>query len=71
MPLNKSIGSFAIKERGSANGHNGIRSVFNHNSTNKIARLHIGIDSLYKCNVAEYVLTDFTKEQHVIIDGII
>ncbi|MEX0649878.1 MAG: aminoacyl-tRNA hydrolase [Candidatus Andersenbacteria bacterium] len=58
------LGEVSIKEEGSAHGHNGVRSIHQQLSTDKIRRLRIGIGRpLAQVPVEEYVLQQFTTEE--------
>jgi len=67
--LDKSVGKFGVKANGSARGHNGVRSVFDCLSTDKITRLFIGIDRpTSKNDVVNYVLSNFSAEEQSRVD---
>jgi PTH1 family peptidyl-tRNA hydrolase len=58
------IGSFRIRSRGSAGGHNGLRSIEAALDTQDYARLRIGVgpnDPRRRGDLADYVLSDFGK----------
>ncbi|KAI0242297.1 putative peptidyl-tRNA hydrolase [Lamellibrachia satsuma] len=62
--LDKVLGKCAIKEGGSARGHNGVKSVIECLNTSDITRLRFGIDRpSSKSAVASYVLQKFTKDE--------
>ncbi|XP_052788232.1 probable peptidyl-tRNA hydrolase [Mya arenaria] len=57
-------GKVKIKERGSANGHNGLRSVISSLQTDDFHRLRIGIDRpRLESMVGDYVLETFSKSE--------
>lgn len=62
--LDKPVGKFGIKDKGSARGHNGVKSVITCLSSDAILRLRIGIDRPdNRNNVANYVLSKFTETE--------
>ncbi|RKP37301.1 peptidyl-tRNA hydrolase, partial [Dimargaris cristalligena] len=63
--MQRDIGKVALKEGGSANGHNGIKSAIDHLGTSNFRRLRIGIgrppdDNRSNDLVARFVLSKFT-----------
>ncbi|KAL3870205.1 hypothetical protein ACJMK2_038286 [Sinanodonta woodiana] len=68
--IDKKLGQVAVKDGGSANGHNGVRSVINSLGSDNILRIKIGIDRpTCKDEVAEYVLSEFPAEEQTVIDN--
>ncbi|UWD34269.1 aminoacyl-tRNA hydrolase [Mesomycoplasma molare] len=66
------IGQAAIRNHGSAAGHNGIKSIIEQLGSDKIKRMKIGIDRpKIKEQVRDYVLTPFQPEQKKIIDKVV
>ena len=58
-------GSFRFRARGSAGGHNGLKSIEGALGHQDYARLRVGIapdDPRHRGNLADYVLSDFGKE---------
>ncbi|BFZ20459.1 hypothetical protein BsWGS_23498 [Bradybaena similaris] len=67
--LDRSLGKFHIKERGSAGGHNGVLSCINCLRSNEMPRLRIGISRpTSKSQIVPYVLSKFSDEELAIID---
>ncbi len=61
-------GSIRIREKGSAGGHNGMKSIIQHLSTDVFPRLKIGINAKPDgYDLADYVLGKFTKEEQKIM----
>ena len=57
-------GKIRIREKGSAGGHNGIKSIIQHLGTNKFKRIRIGVGEKPKgWDLADYVLGRFSKEE--------
>lgn len=61
-------GSIRIREKGSAGGHNGMKSIIQHLSTDVFPRLKIGINAKPdEYDLADYVLGKFTPEEQKIL----
>ena len=61
-------GSVRIREKGSAGGHNGIKSIIQHLSSDVFPRLKIGINAKPdEYNLADYVLGKFTPDEQKIL----
>lgn len=56
-------GKLRLRQKGSAGGHNGIKSTIAHLGTQNFKRLKIGIDHPKQMKVVDWVLSDFTPEQ--------
>jgi PTH1 family peptidyl-tRNA hydrolase len=65
------IGSFRIRARGSAGGHNGLKSVEGAVGSQEYARLRIGVGpedpTRRRGDLADYVLGDFGKREEKIV----
>jgi len=60
------VGSFRIRARGSAGGHNGLKSIEGAVGSQEYARLRIGVgphDPARRGNLSDYVLDDFGKRE--------
>lgn len=63
--LDLPVGKLRFRQKGSAGGHNGIRSMIDHLATADFNRIRIGIDRpLGKQTVVQHVLSGFPKNQH-------
>jgi peptidyl-tRNA hydrolase, PTH1 family len=63
-------GSFRIRARGSAGGHNGLKSIESAVGAQEYARLRIGVgpaDPSRRGDLADYVLSDFGKRDEKIV----
>ena len=60
--LDLPVGKFRLREKGSAGGHNGMKSLIQHFGTQEFPRLRIGIDKNPLIPTPDYVLGKFTKE---------
>ncbi len=71
------LGKIRVRSKGSAGGHNGLKSIINHLGTTEFKRLRIGIGSPSevqqerKSKTISHVLGRFSKEEFVILNFII
>lgn len=65
-------GTFRLRPRGSAGGHNGLKSIEGALGSPEYARLRIGVGPLPEGvgDWADYVLAPFTPEQHEQVEAI-
>lgn len=56
-------GRLRLRQKGSAGGHNGIKSLIAHLGTQQFDRLRVGIDHPKQTKVVDWVLGRFTPEQ--------
>lgn len=62
-------GNIRIRKKGSAGGHNGIKSIIQHLGTQNFQRIKIGVGEKPKnWDLADYVLGKFSKEDRKIMD---
>lgn len=58
------VGQLRIRVKGSAGGHNGIKSIISHLGTDEFTRIKVGVGDKPKgWDLADYVLGRFTKEE--------
>lgn len=63
------VGKLRIRKKGSAGGHNGIKSIISHLGSDVFVRAKVGIgEKPPKFDLADYVLGQLTKEDHEHID---
>ncbi|GAA4722317.1 aminoacyl-tRNA hydrolase [Brevibacillus fulvus] len=63
------LGQVRLREKGSAGGHNGIKSIIQHVGTQEFRRIKIGIDHpLPGRSVSDYVLQSFAGSERPVID---
>ena len=63
-------GNIRIRKKGSAGGHNGIKSIIQHLGTQNFQRIKIGVGEKPKnWDLADYVLGRFSKEDRTTIDA--
>ena len=61
--LDLNIGTCKFKINSSSGGHNGIKSIISHLGNNGFFRMKLGIKSLEKNDVIDFVLGKFTKKE--------
>lgn len=66
--LDLPTGKIRVRQKGSAGGHNGLKSIIEHLGTEAFHRLKIGIDRPASLSTVDYVLGRFTKAERVHID---
>ena len=58
------VGQLRIRKKGSAGGHNGIKSIISHLGTDVFLRIKVGVgEKPKKYDLADYVLGHFSKEE--------
>ena len=63
------VGQLRIRKKGSAGGHNGIKSIIQHLGTDVFPRIKMGVGEKPKgYDLADYVLGHFKKEERIIMD---
>lgn len=63
--LDLETGKLRLRQKGSAGGHNGIKSLIQHLGTQEFNRIRVGISRPPAgMKVADYVLAKFSKEDH-------
>ena len=60
------IGTLRIREKGSAGGHNGIKSIIAHLGSDIFSRIKVGVGQP-NVDLIKYVLGRFTKEEMVVL----
>ena len=67
--LDLETGKLRLRQKGSAGGHNGIKSLIQHLGTQEFNRIRVGINRPPAgMKVADYVLAKFTKEEDPIVE---
>ena len=62
--INLDVGQLRIRKKGSAGGHNGIKSIISHFGSQEFPRIRIGVGEKPKeYDLAAYVLGHFSKEE--------
>ncbi|MDD3128875.1 MAG: aminoacyl-tRNA hydrolase [Candidatus Izemoplasmatales bacterium] len=59
LPLTK----LRLRYKGSAGGHNGIKSIIAHLGSDNFKRIRVGIDKSQNKDMKDYVLSDFSKAE--------
>ena len=60
------VGTLRIREKGSAGGHNGIKSIIAHLGSDVFPRIKVGVGQP-NINLIKYVLGKFTKEEAAVL----
>ena len=67
--INLDVGRLRIREKGSAGGHNGIKNIIAHLSTDVFPRIRVGVGMKPpKMDLADYVLSRFSKEEQELME---
>lgn len=68
--LDLPVGRIRLRQKGSAGGHNGMKSIIHHLGTQEFNRIRVGINRPSDGTaVVDYVLSPFTKEeQEILVD---
>lgn len=61
------VGRLRIREKGSAGGHNGIKSIISHLGTDIFPRIKVGVGQP-NVELVNYVLGKFTKEEMLVLN---
>jgi peptidyl-tRNA hydrolase, PTH1 family len=68
--LDLEVGRLRLRQKGSAGGHNGIKSLIQHLGTQEFNRIRVGISRPPAgMKVADYVLGKFSKEDQAVLAG--
>lgn len=66
------VGKMRLRQKGSAGGHNGIKSTIAHLGTQEFNRIRIGVDRPQNgMSVSNYVLGKFTADEQPIIEEVV
>ncbi|MGI8403470.1 MAG: aminoacyl-tRNA hydrolase [Thermomicrobiales bacterium] len=68
--LDQPFGQLRLRAKGSAGGHNGLKSIFQHLATQDIARLRIGIGRGVNQTIT-HVLSRFSPEERAELDDVV
>lgn len=69
--LDTKVGSYRLRYKGSSGGHNGLKNIELHLSSDKYKRIKIGISNDKTRDTKDYVLGNFSKEELDKINNII
>lgn len=62
-------GAIRVRAKGSAGGHNGMKSLIRHLGTQKFKRIRVGIgEKPANWDLADYVLAPFSKQDRTLVD---
>lgn len=63
------VGNIRIRKKGSAGGHNGLKSIIQHIGTDQFMRVKMGVGEKPKgYDLADYVLGHFTSDERKVMD---
>ncbi|SEM77590.1 peptidyl-tRNA hydrolase [Ligilactobacillus sp. WC1T17] len=63
------VGKLRLRQKGSAGGHNGIKSIIKHLGTEKFKRARLGIGHPEKMTVVDWVLGRFSQSEKVAFEA--
>nr|NGX45794.1 Peptidyl-tRNA hydrolase [Chlamydiota bacterium] len=63
------FGALRLREKGSAGGHNGLKSIEAHLRTQEYKRLRFGVGQPQESGLKDFVLERFSKEEQELLDG--
>lgn len=69
--ISLNIGQLRIRGKGSAGGHNGIKSIISHLGTDRFNRIKLGVGSDESGNLINHVLGRFGKSDRHVVDEVI
>ncbi|MFC1567197.1 aminoacyl-tRNA hydrolase [bacterium] len=69
--VNLPLGKMRFRSKGSAGGHNGLKSIIEHLGTQDFARLRLGVGSEKNKNLEHFVLSDFSKMEKPVAHDLI
>lgn len=61
------VGKIRIRKKGSAGGHNGIKSIISHLGTENFPRIKVGVGAA-KRDLVRHVLGKFSNEEKIVLD---
>lgn len=66
------LGRIRVRQRGSAGGHNGLKSIIEALGTDEIVRVRIGIGPKPEgTDLAQFVLSDFSNEELILLNKVL
>jgi peptidyl-tRNA hydrolase, PTH1 family len=66
--INLPLGEIRLRSQGGFGGHNGLKSIGAALGTDYFKRLRIGVNSPQQDDLSSYVLSDFNKQEVIILD---
>ena len=69
--LDTKVGNYRLRYKGSSGGHNGLKNIELHLSTNQYKRIKIGISNPKEFDTKDFVLGKFTSDEMELINPII
>lgn len=68
--LDLAVGVYKLKQKGSSGGHNGLKNIELHLSTQEYKRIKIGISNNKNIDTKDYVLGKLSKEENETLDKV-
>ena len=66
------VGQLRIRKKGSAGGHNGIKSILQHLGSQEFPRIKVGVgDKPKNWDLADYVLSRFPKDEESLVSDVL
>ncbi|MGI6029984.1 MAG: aminoacyl-tRNA hydrolase [Eubacteriales bacterium] len=71
--ISMEVGSLRIREKGSAGGHNGIKSIIYQTRSDQFPRVKVGVGGKPHpdYDLADWVLGQFTRQEEKVLDGLL
>ena len=69
--LDTDVGTYRLRYKGSSGGHNGLKNIELHLSTQEYKRIKLGISNNKEIDTKDYVLGKFSKDELKLIEPII
>lgn len=70
--LDLPVGRIRLRQKGSAGGHNGIKSIIHHLGTQEFNRIRVGVNRPTNGQpITDYVLSRFTKDEQEVMEQVI
>lgn len=69
--IDLNIGQLRIRGKGSAGGHNGVKSIISHLGTDEFKRIRVGVGSNDGSDLIGHVLGRFGKEDRKVVDRVV
>lgn len=68
--IDQEVGNIRIRPKGSAGGHNGLKSIIAHCATDGFSRIRVGVGKKPQgMDLADHVLSRFSKDEEALLDS--
>ena len=65
--INLDVGQIRVRAKGSAGGHNGLKSIISHLGTDQFARIRVGVGDRERGDLVNHVLGRFSREEEAVL----